>query len=48
MTSLEFEGYTMNWWNQITMDITRKGRLSITTWEQLKIDMKEIFVPPYY
>jgi len=48
MASLEFEGYVMNWWNQITMDITRRRRLPISTWEQLKVAMKERFVPPYY
>jgi len=48
MASLEFEGYAMNWWNQITVDIARRRRLPISTWEQLKVAMKEIFVPPYY
>jgi len=48
MASLEFEGYAMNWWNQITVDIARRRRLPISTWEQLKVAMKERFVPPYY
>ena len=47
MASLEFEGYAMNWWNQITMDIARRKRLPISTWEQLKVAMKERFVSPY-
>ena len=48
MASLEFEGYAMNWWNQITVDIVRRRRLPISTWEQLKVVMKERFVPLYY
>ena len=48
MASLEFEGYAMNWWNQITMDIARRRQLPIFTLEQLKVAIKEIFVPPYY
>jgi len=48
MASLEFEGYAMNWWNQITVDIARRRQLPISTWEQLKVAMKERFVPPYY
>jgi len=48
MASLEFEGYAMNWWNQITVDIARRRWLPISTWEQLKVAMKERFVPPYY
>ena len=30
------------------MDIARRRRLPISTWEQLKVAMKEKFVPPYY
>ena len=48
MASLEFEGYAMDWWNQITMDIARRRRLPISTWEQLEVAMKERFMPPYY
>jgi len=47
MASFEFEGYVMNWWNQITMDIARRW-LPISTWDQLKVAMKERFVPSYY
>jgi len=32
MVSLEFEGYAMNWWNQITVDIARRRRMPISTW----------------
>ena len=33
MPSFEFEGYAMNWWNQITVDIARRRGLPISTWE---------------
>jgi len=48
MASLEFEGYAMNWWSQIIVDIARRRQLPIATWEQLKVAMKERFAPPYY
>ena len=40
IASLEFEGYAMNWWNQITVDIARRRQLPISTCEQLKVAMK--------
>jgi len=40
MTTLEFEGYTMNWWNQITLDIAKGRKLPINSWEQLKEGMR--------
>ena len=48
IASLEFEGYCMNWWNQITMDIVRRRQLSISTWEQIKVAIKERFMPLHY
>jgi len=48
MATLEFKGYVMNWWNQIIMDINKRRRRPITTWEQLKDIMNERFVPSYY
>jgi len=35
MATIEFEGYTINWWNQITLNMARGRRLHINSWVQL-------------
>ena len=48
LTSLEFEGYALVWWNQIQVDRERLRRPRMDTWVVMKRIMRDIFVPPQY
>ena len=41
MASLEFEDYTMNWWNQVIVDITKRKRKLIFFEEKWKLALRE-------
>jgi len=48
LTSLEFEGYALVWWNQRRSDVERMRRPLINTWQDMKRVLRERFVPSYY
>ena len=48
MTSLEFDGYALIWWEQLLRDREEDGEPPITTWEEMKHEMRIRFVPKYY
>ncbi|RDX90946.1 hypothetical protein CR513_27136, partial [Mucuna pruriens] len=41
-------GYVLIWWNETALQIKGMRRPSIKSWEELKREMREIFVPLYY
>ncbi|RDY09376.1 hypothetical protein CR513_06263, partial [Mucuna pruriens] len=45
---LSFEGYALIWWNEIVLQKMGMRRASIESWEELKRDMRERFIPCYY
>ena len=44
MTSLEFDGYALIWWEQLLRDREEDGEPPITTWEEMKYEMRIRFV----
>jgi len=48
MTSLEFDGYALIWWEQLLRDREEDGEPPITTWEEMKHEMRICFVPKHY
>ena len=46
--SLEFDGYALIWWEQLLRDLEEDGEPPITTWEEMKHEMRIRFVPKYY
>jgi len=48
MTSLEFDGYALIWWEQLLRDREEDGEPPITTWEEMKHEMRIRFVPKHY
>ena len=48
LASLEFERYTLVWWNQVRSDVERMRRPLIKTWQDMKTALKERFVLSYY
>ena len=48
MTSLEFEGYALIWWEQLLRDREEDGKDLIITWQEMKREMRIHFVPKHY
>ena len=48
MTSLKFDGYSLIWWEQLLRDREEDGEPPITTWEEMKDEMRIRFVPKHY
>ena len=48
MASLEFDGYALIWWEQLLRDREEDGEPPITTWEEMKHEMRIRFVPKHY
>jgi hypothetical protein len=48
LTSVEFFGYALTWWNQLQEHQLRLGLRHISTWEEMKRVMKRRFVPSSY
>jgi hypothetical protein len=48
MTSLEFEGYALIWWEQLLRDREVDGEDPIVTWQQIKREMRIHFVLKHY
>jgi cysteinyl-tRNA synthetase len=48
MTSLEFQGYTLIWWEQLLCDREENGEDPIATWQEMKREMRIRFVPKHY
>jgi len=48
MTSLEFDGYALIWWEQLLRDREEDGEPPIATWEEMKHEMRIRFVPKHY
>jgi hypothetical protein len=48
LTSVEFFGYALTWWNQVQVHQLRLGLRHINTWEEMKRVMKRRFVPSSY
>jgi hypothetical protein len=48
MTSLEFQGYTLIWWEQLLCDREEDGEDPIITWQEMKREMRIRFVPKHY
>ena len=46
--SLEFDGYALIWWEQLLRDREEDGEPPITTWEEMKHEMRIRFVPKHY
>ncbi|RDY12641.1 hypothetical protein CR513_02536, partial [Mucuna pruriens] len=45
LITLYFEGYALIWWNEITIQIKGMRIDLIESWDELKIEMREISVP---
>ena len=48
LASLEFEGYALVWWNQVTSGVERMRRPLINAWQDMKRVLRERFVLSYY
>jgi hypothetical protein len=48
MASLEFEGYALIWWDQLLHDHQEDGEDPISTWQEMKQEMRICFVPKHY
>ncbi|XP_066373518.1 uncharacterized protein [Miscanthus floridulus] len=48
MASLEFDGYSLIWWEQLLRDREEDGENPITTWDEMKQEMRIHFVPKHY
>ncbi|RDY01177.1 hypothetical protein CR513_15532, partial [Mucuna pruriens] len=48
LIALSFEGYALIWWNEIVIQIRGVRRSSIESWDELKREMSERFVPSFY
>jgi len=48
MASLEFDGYALIWWEQLLNDREDDGEDPITTWAEMKHEMRSRFVPKHY
>jgi hypothetical protein len=48
MTSLEFEGYALIWWEQLLRDHEEDGEDPIVTCQEMKREMGIRFVPKHY
>ncbi|RDY08339.1 hypothetical protein CR513_07423, partial [Mucuna pruriens] len=48
LIALSFEECALIWWNEIVLQIKDMRRASIESWEELKRDMRERFIPSYY
>ena len=46
--SLEFDGYALIWWEQLLRDREEDGEPPITTWEEMKHEMRIRFVQKHY
>ena len=45
---LEFEGYALVWWNQVTSGVERMRRPLINAWQDMKRVLRERFGFSYY
>ncbi|XP_062224492.1 uncharacterized protein LOC133923045 [Phragmites australis] len=48
LSSIEFSGYALTWWNQIQENQLVLGRAHIDTWAEMKQVMRRRFVPSSY
>ena len=48
LASMEFEGFAMMWWHQVTREIGYANRHHILTWEAMKRVLRERFIPPSF
>ena len=48
LTSLEFEGYALVWWNQVRNDVKRMKMPLINTWLDMERVLRERFMLSYY
>ena len=43
LASLEFERYSLVWWNQVRSDVERMRKSLINTWQDMKRVLREIY-----
>jgi anaerobic selenocysteine-containing dehydrogenase len=48
MASLEFEDYANVWWEDIHMTRAKRNEPPIATWDAMKLEMYDCFVPLHY
>jgi hypothetical protein len=48
LASLEFEGYANIWWEQVMAKREEDLKELINTWEDMKLEMQNRFVPDHY
>ena len=48
LASSEFDGYALQWWDNIVSQRAREGLPEIITWRTMKQVMRDKFVPPNY
>ncbi|KAA3483330.1 mutant gag-pol polyprotein [Gossypium australe] len=48
LAAIEFSGYAMIWWDQLTTSRRRNGERPISTWVEMKAVMRRRFIPSYY
>jgi hypothetical protein len=48
MASLEFDVYALIWWEQFLRDLEEDGEEPISTWEEMKQEMRTRFVPKHH
>ncbi|RDX84399.1 hypothetical protein CR513_34555, partial [Mucuna pruriens] len=47
LIALSFKGYALVWWNEISLQIRGMRRVFIESWEELKQEIRERFVPSF-
>ena len=48
MATLEFDGYALNWWDEILNDREEAGQGKARSWAEMKREMRARFVPKHY
>jgi hypothetical protein len=48
IAALDFDGYALIWWEQIQNQREKNDELPVTTWAEMKREMRARFVPKHY
>ncbi|XP_073525851.1 uncharacterized protein [Phyllobates terribilis] len=48
LATLEFKGFALAWWDNLVKERVRNLDPPVRTWEQMKVLLRNRFVPPYY
>ena len=48
MAALDFDGYALIWWEQIQNQRFENGELLVSSWTEMKREMRARFVPKHY